>query len=367
MQIVWAVFQYNIKNLLRNFKSAGIMFVLPVVFMGVFALAFGQSTTGLDIKLGLIESESLETMQIDLKQIFEDIDIDKISLKVNTFDSVDDLKRQLEENKINIGIEPTSAEGIGFKVYGNADDPSFLQNKSFVQDVLLSIAMPDQSVVDEELIGQEVNSTSVFDAMVPGLIIYGLLILIPGIAQSFTEITEKEYIFRFANSKATATHIILGTIAYYMLLSVIQVILLFMTATIFGYEPAGNVLAAAVPALSAALFVIGLGLLIGSFVKKTDAATNIGTILSIILGFFSGSFIAGIGQVLEVNLFGNTYQFNDFLPSKWATVAIEKIMAENRSLSEIGSELTIILVSGLVISVIGIVVYKRNQLDSKAD
>lgn len=152
------------------------------------------------------------------------------------------------------------------------------------------------------------------------------------------------------------------SVVYYLVLSIIQVVLLYATATIFGYKATGSVLYALAPSLLSALFVIGVGLLIGAFAKKSDAAANVGTIVSIIFGFFSGSFITGIGKVLEFTVAGKTVQFNDLLPTKWGTVAIEKILTQNLTLADIKTELLILGFSGAFLLILGVFVYQKKQL-----
>jgi len=345
------------------------MFVLPIVFMAVFATAFGSTPLKLDFKAGIFQDSTVSEKGLNLADAISKIKSANLKIAVTLYESIAELNTAVSSKKVDLGIKVLSGEDstapFNISIIGNLNSSTFLTNKSVIQDIVYPIINPQNSQIKVELIGKQDLAASVFDILVPGLIIYGLLILIPGIAQSFTSITEKEYIFRFANSKAKSHHIILGTILYYLLISTIQIAILYATALAFGYKAQGSILIAYVPAIFVAFFVIGIGLLIGAFVKKTDAATNIGTIVSIILGFFSGSFIVGIGKVLEVNLFGRSFQLNDFLPSKWGTTAIDKVLSQNMQLKDIGTELIIILVSGLVIILIGIFVYKKKQLDAR--
>ncbi|MEI7603634.1 MAG: ABC transporter permease [bacterium] len=370
MKITFAVFYFNLMNLLRNFKSAGIMFILPVVFMGVFAVAFGGNAGNINLKTGLYVQPEIGSQIPDIKEILKQVDDQSDSIKITTtvYQDINSLKDEIKKDKLNTGIILTSSNNsnipFSINIIGKENNLEFQQNKGILNDVFYNAILPDSKVISSEVLNKNV-STSVFNILAPGLIIYGLLILIPGIAQSFTTITEKNYIFRFANSKAKSFHIIFGSILYYLLISVVQVLILYFTAVAFGYKATGNVFLAFIPALLTSLFVIGIGLLIGSYVKKSEASTNIGTIISIIFGFFSGSFINGIGSVMEFNLFNRVFQFNDFLPSKWGTTAIDKILTQNLTLSDITLELSILAISGLVIIAIGIVVYQKRQLNVK--
>jgi ABC-type multidrug transport system permease subunit len=345
------------------------MFILPIVFMGVFAIAFGGSSNLITLKTGIYIDKELPSSLPNFADILKKVDDESDSLKISTsnYSDVNKLKDDIKSGTINTGlvISKSSNPQIPFEIniIGKENNLEFQQNKGILNEIMYSVIYDSSSsVIKSEVLNNGTISKSPFNFLAPGLIIYGLLILIPGIAQSFAVITEKNYIFRFANSKAKSVHIILGTVIYYLIVTIVQVLILYLTAVAFGYKASGNIFAAFVPAFLTGLFVIGVGLLIGSFVKKTDAATNIGTIVSIIFGFFSGSFIYGIGSVLEFNLFGRTIQFNDLLPSKWGTTAIEKILSQNLGLQDIGFELAVLAISGIAFIGIGILVYQKRQL-----
>ncbi len=363
MQITLAILKFNLLGLLRNFKSAGIMFVIPVVFMGVFALAFGGDNQSVQMKLGYYIDPVAIPVAPDFPMILKEIDAenDSLSIDITDYDSTEELETALSNGQISIAMKLLMPFEI--KIIGQQEDLEYILARSVLTDIITQ-TLYQENTVSYDVLSSTDSSQSVYDVMVPGLIIYGLLILIPGIAQSFTTITEKKYIQRLAFSKAKSIHIIAGNIIYYLLLAVIQMLILYMTARLFGYQSSGSPLLAIIPGLFTALFVIGVGLLIGSFIKKTDAATNIGTIVSIVLGFFSGSFISGIGRVLEFNFAGRVWQINDLLPSKWGTLAMEKILANNLTLADITGELAVIFISGLVFVIVGIIIYQRKQLSA---
>ncbi|MEI6462454.1 MAG: ABC transporter permease [bacterium] len=368
MQAIFSIFKFQVLNLLRNFKSAGIMFILPIVFMGIFAFAFGSNTTLLNFSVGVYQPKNdISHGAPNLVEVMKKADdnSDSIKIDIKEYSSLEELTKAVNSDTINIGasLELNNLTGkLDSSIVGKQNSTGYIQYKSVLEDILYSITLPESSQLKVLSSTDTSKKTSVFDILVPGLMIYGLLILIPGIAQDFTEITEKNYIFRFRNSKTKSWQIISGTILFYLCLSIIQIILLFLTATVFGYVATGSILLALIPALLSSLFVIGIGLLIGSFVKKTAAATNIGTIVSIIFGFFSGSFISGIGSIARFDILGKTYEFNDLLPSKWGTVAIDKILSKNMGLADISTEMIVLGVTGVIIILVGIYVYDKKQL-----
>jgi ABC-2 type transport system permease protein len=363
MSTIAAIFRLNYHNTFRNLKSSGIMFVLPIVFMAIFGLAFGQENT-FDFTLGTYQSEF--SQELDLKTIFEEVsqESDSLEITVREYETEQSLVDAVDSEQVDVGVVTTSnvdSRQSSFEVIVPSDSLGAEIERNIVSDILTQI-VTRQEVVSTRVLDPESQNLSGFDFLVPGLIIYGLIILIPGVAESFTRIIEKKYIFRFAFSRISSVEIITGTVLFYLSIGVIQAFLLYYTSLLFGYQVTGSVLVAIVPILLSLLFCIAVGIMIGAFFKKSEAATNTGTIVSIIFGFFSGSFIAGIGNILEFELFGRTFQFNDFLPTKWGTQAVEAILTKDQGLTDIQLELWVLAISGLVFVLLAAWVFSVRQL-----
>ncbi len=361
MSTILATFLLSFKSTFRNLKSSGIIFILPIVFMAIFGIAFGGDSN-ISFNLGIYQPDN---SQFNLQEIFTEVSNQSDSLEINTktYQSLDSLRNDVKTSAISIGLSlPETLESGGeFEILLSQNDVSSQIYSSIVLDII------DQTVfegrpISRTVINPEKQDLNGFDLLAPGLIIYGLIVLIPSIAQNFSQISEKNYVFRYSFAKVSALEIILGNVLFYFLLGTIQAIILYYTALAFGYQAIGNIWLAIVPILLTLFFVIAVGLVLGGLFKKSEPATNMGSIINIILGFFSGAFISGIGNILEFELFGRTLQFNDILPTKWGTVAVEKILTDNLDLVSIQLELLILAVSGILTLILGIFVYANRQL-----
>ncbi len=364
MSTIFSVFVFSFKSMFRNFKSAGIMFILPIVFMGVFGIAFGGETNSLDINIGVYEQDSIDGLNI--QDTFKNVTDNSERLELNTVDynSIKALEEDIKEKEIDLGLVISSSETMRpqFEISSldsNLNSPIY---KSIVSDIVTPISLGREAPVTSKTISSTTNSLTGFDFLAPGLIIYGLIILIPGVAVQFVEIEEKKQVLRYANSKIKGVELIAGSVLYYLAIGFIQIILLYLTALAFGYQASGNIFIASIPAILSLFFAIAVGILIASVSSKTTAASNVGTIVSIILGFFSGSFISGIGRALEFSIAGYQLQFNDILPTKWGTEAVQKILTNNRGLNDIQSELLILLISGVITLSISVFIYSNRKL-----
>ncbi len=361
MSAIFATFILSFKTLFRNLKSTAIIFVLPIVFMAIFGLAFGGENK-VKFNLGIYQEE----ISFSLSEIFKEIDNknENIQINIQNYNNLSDLKKDLNENKIDLGLylDKKLENGGQFEIFLAKNNPSTQINSSIVIDILNQVFF-EQSSIKKTIINNNDNNFNSFNFLAPGLIVYGLIILIPSIiAQSFSQIGEKKYIFRYSFAKISAIEIILGNILFYFLLGIIQTIILYYTATLFGYQATGNVFIALVPIFLTLFFVISIGLIIGSLFSKSESATNIGTIVNIILGFFSGSFIANVGSLLEFKFLSLNLQFNDILPTKWGTVVVDKILTNNLNLVDIQDELLILAISGIISLFLSITIYSKKQL-----
>lgn len=369
MKTVLAIAIYNYKSLFRNFKSAGIMFILPVIFIGLFGVAFGAGGDIEAFNIGMIKSdnEPYEAFKTVLSDLRQNEASERELFTIEEYDSAEDAEAAVKDEQISLYLTVDEdfypgGDG-GVTVYGETLNPLYNATAGIIQSVAAGYMGQDLSFYESvSLESQNTQDLSPFDYLAPGLIVYSILILMPGIAQDFTEITEKSYIFRYFTSKTKSWQILLGTGLYQFSLAFVQTLISYATAVAIGFNAEGNVLNGLVVAIPTGIFVVAVGLLIGGAVKKVDTATNIGTMLSIILGFFSGSFISGIGRIWEFELFGSTIQFNDLLPTKWATVAMETVLRDNGSLSDVSGALAYITASSVVLLVISVLIYRQRQL-----
>lgn len=361
MNQIIATFIYSYRSVIRNWKSNIIMLVLPIVFMGIFGIAFGGEQD-VSFEMGLYQPD---TTEFSLEEIFNSAsdDSDSLDIIVTAYDDLDVLNKSIKDGQITIGLalEESLSQGGEFEILLDQNDAGSQIRRSIITDVLEASFFGGKPIT-MEIVNPDKQDLTGFDFLAPGLIVYGLIILIPGVAQRFTELSEKKYVFRYSYSKIKSYHIILGNVLFYFAFGIVQAIILYYTATLFGYQAIGNLWIALVPVFTTLFFVIAAGLLIGSFYKQAEGATNLGTIISIILGFFSGAFISDIGNVLEFDAFGQKWQFNDLFPTKWGTEAVEKILTNNLSLVDITTELAITLISGIILLGLGIVTYSQRQL-----
>jgi len=104
MTSIFAVFLFNFKSTFRNFKATGIMFILPIVFMAIFGLAFG-STNKIDFKLGIYQPDSTKS-KLDIETIFKTADdgSEDLIIKTTIYDNLETLQNDLKKEKVDVAV-----------------------------------------------------------------------------------------------------------------------------------------------------------------------------------------------------------------------------------------------------------------------
>jgi ABC-type multidrug transport system permease subunit len=356
MSIIIAIAVKNLKKIWRSFKSYMIVFVLPIAFMAIFSVVFKDRPTDAQFKLGIVKSSDpvFEAYLNGLGELKNGKG--EVRFIQTEFTSHESLVRAVEERKIAAGIYYEN------KVIQTIADPGAITGSSvtgivrnytdnFFHTTPTNINLIPITISNEQ-------NTSVFQYLVPGLIVYGLLSLLPQITLTLSEEARKQKTFRYFTAKASGLQIILGYLLSQTVIGVIETVLLLATAMSLGYSVHIQALFGAfVIAILTNFFVIGGGLLLGSLFKTADTAANMGSMLSVILGFLSGAFV----QFPEIKVFGGP-AITALVPSFHASEALRKVLQFGRPLSDVGFELSVITVSAVVLLLIGGYLYDRTQL-----
>jgi ABC-2 type transport system permease protein len=353
----------NFIEFFRDFKSSAIVVIMPLVMIAVFGFIFKGDTSTMQFNIGYVTDNSPQYQA--LVQIIKELKNtdQRITLFImNPYEDIEPAKQSIITNNNSIVLKWNNPQGI--TLIGDNRNPYFGAASGIINKVAIDFFQIEESIIKHESINAEIQSKfTAFDLLVPGLMIYGLLILIPHTAGLMTEIREKNYLLRYYLSKATSFDIIMGYTLSQMALAIIQTILLFYAAQAFGFKPIGSIFDAAIIAIPANLFIVGTGLLIGAFVNGANNAANVGTIVSVILGFMSGSFIVGIETVTRIGeIGGRMISFNQIFASTFATQALSQVLLYGKPLKDIGFELTALTISSLIVLIAGIYFYNKLQL-----
>lgn len=365
--IIYEIAKKNIIEFFRNFKSSIIVVLMPVIFLVIFGFVFNKSTNNIQFSIGVVADNST-IMQQFVSVLVDAKNTDNVTavFNVNRYNSIEEAKQAVTANRDLVAVKWTEPKGI--TVSGDFRNPYYAAAKGIISSIANQFFQVKQQLVAEEPLDTETQSKfSGFDLIAPGMIIYGMLILIPHTASLMAQIREKKYILRYYLSKATSFDIVMGYLLSQAFLSLLQTIFLYYVCVAMGLKSVASIWDVALIAIPTNLFIVGVGLLIGSFTKTADNAANIGTMVSVVLGFMSGSFIVGIETILKIGeISGRVISLNQLFASSFATQAMSQIILYGKHIGDLSFEVIGLTVSSLIVLIAGVYFYNKLQL-SKID
>ncbi|GAH88866.1 unnamed protein product, partial [marine sediment metagenome] len=126
------------------------------------------------------------------------------------------------------------------------------------------------------------------DYMGPGIIIFGLLILIPTSARIMVSDKEKGFMSRLLTTPAKPLDFILGYSLCLVVIAIIQIIIFVAAARGFGMDIVGNLWLAFLIFLLTGLCSIGIGMVVASLSKTENQAEPLCWLFSMPLAMLSG-------------------------------------------------------------------------------
>ncbi|MGZ4917670.1 MAG: ABC transporter permease [Halobacteriota archaeon] len=204
-----------------------------------------------------------------------------------------------------------------------------------------------------------------FDYMVPGLIVFALLLQVGAIASSLARDVETGLLDRLKLSNARAFDLLSGTFLTWTLISIGQIFLLIGAGIALGYHYQGGFdalgLAIIIGAI-AGMASISLALIIASFSTRSMQALILGVMFATPFGFLAGAFLPLPRQVLG-EFGGQTFQVYDILPWTHAVTALRSILTFGSGLTpDVAFETTWLIILTAILFVAGVVTYSLARL-----
>jgi len=198
---------------------------------------------------------------------------------------------------------------------------------------------------DPEL-GMSINS------MVPGLIVYAVIFVIMTIAQSFSTERQEGLLRRLNTTPMTPSEFMGSRFITHVLISFLQVIVVFTLAFLLGFRPDSGVqgifLALPITAIFS-LSSVGLGLITATISKTPEVATGISFVF-ILPQMFFGTFIP---------ITSTTQQIASFIPSYYLLDALRMIFEGDWMNPNILLDLGVISIVSISVAIIGILLFEK--------
>jgi ABC-2 type transport system permease protein len=147
------------------------------------------------------------------------------------------------------------------------------------------------------------------DFVAPGIIVFGLLIMIPTASRLMARDKEKGYMSRLLATPTRPGEFILGYSLCMMLAAVVQIVFLFVCAMLLGMQVEGNVLLVLLILLLTAFAGTGIGMLAGALSKNGKQAALLVWVFAILLAVLSGIWFSISCLPEWAQVFANLFPF----------------------------------------------------------
>ncbi len=418
MGIIYQIFLKNIRVYYRNKPSLFFSLLFPLVFIGVFGIAFQYGAPGNSpITIGVINLDqgipgntivlsqngsklsgnyfSQEFIQIlknvkyeDNKTYAFDINLYNSSIQAQS----DLLRRNIlalviipsnfsllmmskirefvEKNHINAslnGFPPTNYTS-NIVVKGDSTLLGYTITSTIVSQIANSYVNFSQANSQRYVILEGTTQTkgiTVFDLTTPGLLIFAILNNLGTITA--VALMDKRFGFldRLKLSKLKPWQYIFGFTLSQILVAFVQVPIMFFAAVLFGFQVTTQYLPAFVFIFFFALSVTGMGLFLASFISNPDSAGGISAIIGTPMAFLAGAFfqipnpvIIGKGGILGDHIF----RVFDFLPATPTLTGLRLLLIDGVPLQNLSFELSLVAALSILYFVIGLIFYARRHL-----
>lgn len=190
------------------------------------------------------------------------------------------------------------------------------------------------------------------NTVAPGIFGYACIFIIMIVAQSFTDMRDQGLLKRLNTSPMTSGDFMASEIISNMILVVFQVIIVYLLALPFGFNPKANILGMLLAFILMMIFSlssVGLGLITATISKSSGTATGLSFIF-ILPQMFLGTFIPVTATTEPIAM---------FMPSYYATKALSAIFSGDLANSWVTTGFAFITIVSLLIITIGVFLFKK--------
>ena len=354
----------NLKETYRDPLALGFLLGFPLLFMVLMGVAFGGETTP-NLPIGIIDDD-----HTPLSQAFIDDALSKVpALEVSNYDDTATAMKDLKFGDLTAYV--VIPQGFGEQVsrnwegketniilqmtYDESDIMVSEQIISIINTVTRSFAHIEIPVtINANPIHIETEITFI-DFMGPGIIIFGLLILIPTSARIMVSDKEKGFLSRLLTTPARPLDFISSYSLCLVVIAIIQIIIFIAAAWGFGMDIVGSLWLAFLIFLLTGLCSIGIGMVVASLSKSENQAEPLCWLFAMPLAMLSGCWFSI--EMLPSYLRIIAYAF----PYAHAIDASRGVLVRGVGLEAISSDVLFLIGWAVAIFAIGVILFRRSM------
>ena len=273
----WEIGKRNLKEIYRNPVLLGFLLGMPVAFMVVFTAAAGGGEAS-PIAMSVVDEDQSQNSSTFIQYLGS---VDAIELNESIYSEESQAQEDLEDGSISLyllipsGFEETTQgqQTINLELFYKGVDPMIgLLLQPIIEGAgseFLGVAPP----LNVELRGteSEIKNPAV-NFYAPGIVVFGLMILISTAAEIIAGDREKGFLARMFTTPARPWDFILGYSLPFIPVLIISTLIYLGVGMALGLTVVGNLGHAFLIFFLIGLCAIGIGMIVGSLVKSASQA-----------------------------------------------------------------------------------------------
>jgi ABC-2 type transport system permease protein len=360
----WSLFKRNIKETYRDYLALGFLLAFPLVFMLLFGVAFGGDGS-VNYGIGVVDNDNSEISRSFVNDALGETDV----LSVNIYSDTDNAREDLRLGNISSYI--VIPEGFGEQVallwqhasgeivlditYDESDLSGSSNIISIVNSVTRSFAGIEIPVtINTNPINIETKITSI-DFTAPGIIIFGLLIMIPTAGRIMLRDKETRFLQRMMTTPARPWEFITSYSSSMAIIAIIQVVIFILLGWLFGMDIVGNIWLAFAIFVLTGICSIGIGMVVASLAKSENQGEPLSWLFSMPLAMLSGVWFSSDFLPSYIRTFA------DLFPYSHAVNASRAVITRGVGMEAISGDFLFLVGWAIVIFIIGTFLFQRSM------
>lgn len=360
----WQLFLRDLKETYRDPLALGFLLAFPLMFMVLFGAAFSGETTTI-YQIGVIDDDGTPISESFVAEALGEVSI----IEAVSYDTAATALEDLKMGDIRAYI--VIPDGFGEQVT--------LSRQGKDTDIVLDITYDESGLMVSEQIISSINAvTRTFagieipitimanpinieteitniDFIAPGVIIFGILIMIPTSARIMLRDKESRFLFRLLTTPVRPWEFIAGYSLSMGVIATAQIIVFILFGWLFGMDIVGSIWLAFLVFLLTAICCIGIGMVVASLSKSENQGESLSWLFSMPLAIISGVWFSIEMMPPYIQTMANAFPFAH------AVSASRAIITRGVGLEAVGGDVLFLVGWAVGIFAIGIILFGRTM------
>ena len=354
----WEIGKRNLKELYRDPIALGFLLGMPVAFILIFGLA-ARGETAEPVTLGLVDKDQSETSQAFIDSL-GDISIMEIQLTESTLQA----EEALANGKLpaylvipnGFSRALTAGQSTNLMLAYDQADPMLPQRLiPVIREVtlrFLNINIP----VNIEIIEKEASvDNSFINLFIPGMAVYGLMILIPTVGGIMVRDRLRGFLPRLMTTPARPSDFIFGYTMPFIPVIIVSAAIYLGVGFLMGLTVIGSFGLAYLILFITGICCLGIGMIVGAIARSEDQATGVPWIFIVPLAMISGAWFDA--ELMPIALI----KISKVFPFIHAINACRNVVSGGMSSSSISHDLYWLIGWTVALFAIGIAVFRKSM------